>query len=164
MDHDYLIHYGIPKRSGRFPWGSGKRPFQSGGGKDARIARKAERINQKANKKFAKVEVRREKYQATANKHFDKAVRRSFSFFSSQNRVNRSVVKGVSAQKKAARLEQKGSRYYKRIQKKMSRMNQKIDPNVQKLGEQYMKYASDRSKSLYNTMIVTDKMMNHYRT
>lgn len=32
METDYLIHYGMPKRSGRFPWGSGKRPFQSGGG------------------------------------------------------------------------------------------------------------------------------------
>lgn len=28
----YLIHYGIPKRSGRYPYGSGKRPFQSSGG------------------------------------------------------------------------------------------------------------------------------------
>lgn len=27
-----LYHYGIPKRSGRYPWGSGDRPFQSSGG------------------------------------------------------------------------------------------------------------------------------------
>lgn len=25
-------HYGILRRSGRYPWGSGKRPYQSGGG------------------------------------------------------------------------------------------------------------------------------------
>ena len=24
-----LYHYGIPRRSGRYPWGSGDRPFQS---------------------------------------------------------------------------------------------------------------------------------------
>lgn len=29
---DELYHFGIKKRSGRYPWGSGKRPFQSGGG------------------------------------------------------------------------------------------------------------------------------------
>ncbi len=29
---EYLIHYGKKRRSGRYPWGSGKRPFQSGGG------------------------------------------------------------------------------------------------------------------------------------
>lgn len=26
---DYLIHYGMPMRSGRYPWGSGDRPYQS---------------------------------------------------------------------------------------------------------------------------------------
>lgn len=26
-----LYHYGIPRRSGRYPYGSGERPFQSSG-------------------------------------------------------------------------------------------------------------------------------------
>lgn len=29
MNEDYLAHYGIKRRSGRYPWGSGVRPFQS---------------------------------------------------------------------------------------------------------------------------------------
>lgn len=29
MNDNYLAHYGIPRRSGRYPWGSGKRPRQS---------------------------------------------------------------------------------------------------------------------------------------
>lgn len=29
---DYLEHFGIKHRSGRFPWGSGERPFQGEGG------------------------------------------------------------------------------------------------------------------------------------
>ena len=28
MDFNYLIHYGMPRRSGRYPWGSGNRPYQ----------------------------------------------------------------------------------------------------------------------------------------
>lgn len=28
MSNNYLEHYGIPRRSGRYPWGSGSRPFQ----------------------------------------------------------------------------------------------------------------------------------------
>lgn len=28
MSDKYLEHYGIPRRSGRYPWGSGSRPFQ----------------------------------------------------------------------------------------------------------------------------------------
>lgn len=27
----YLIHYGMPRRSGRYPWGSGKEPYQHSG-------------------------------------------------------------------------------------------------------------------------------------
>ena len=28
MNDNYLEHIGMPRRSGRYPWGSGKRPFQ----------------------------------------------------------------------------------------------------------------------------------------
>lgn len=28
-DQNYLVHYGIPRKSGRYPWGSGKKPHQS---------------------------------------------------------------------------------------------------------------------------------------
>lgn len=31
VDNEYLIHYGIPKRSGRYPWGSGDSPYQHSG-------------------------------------------------------------------------------------------------------------------------------------
>lgn len=31
MNDNYLEHYGIPRRSGRYPWGSGSRPFQGDG-------------------------------------------------------------------------------------------------------------------------------------
>lgn len=30
MNDNYLEHIGMPRRSGRYPWGSGKRPFQGG--------------------------------------------------------------------------------------------------------------------------------------
>ena len=28
-DEEYLEHYGMPRRSGRYPWGSGEEPYQS---------------------------------------------------------------------------------------------------------------------------------------
>ena len=31
--NDHLAHYGLPRRSGRYKWGSGKDPYQSTGGK-----------------------------------------------------------------------------------------------------------------------------------
>lgn len=30
-DEDYLLHYGVKRRSGRYPWGSGKEPYQHSG-------------------------------------------------------------------------------------------------------------------------------------
>lgn len=27
-EYNYLMHYGIPRKSGRYPWGSGERPYQ----------------------------------------------------------------------------------------------------------------------------------------
>ena len=29
MSEDSLMHYGTPRHSGRYPWGSGKDPYQS---------------------------------------------------------------------------------------------------------------------------------------
>lgn len=31
QDDDFLMHYGVKRRSGRYPWGSGDNPFQHGG-------------------------------------------------------------------------------------------------------------------------------------
>ena len=30
LDEDSLEHYGMPRRSGRYPWGSGEDPYQHG--------------------------------------------------------------------------------------------------------------------------------------
>jgi len=39
---DCLMHYGIPRRSGRYPYGSGERPFQ---GEDKEAIRAAKKIS-----------------------------------------------------------------------------------------------------------------------
>ena len=31
MNNDELMHYGMPRRSGRYPWGSGENPYQHTG-------------------------------------------------------------------------------------------------------------------------------------
>lgn len=40
---NYLAHYGIKRRSGRYPYGSGERPFQGEGGPYLRRTRKEDR-------------------------------------------------------------------------------------------------------------------------
>lgn len=40
-----LYHYGKPRRSGRYPWGSGDRPYQSGGSIIVRKSKKKSKNN-----------------------------------------------------------------------------------------------------------------------
>ena len=77
--NDHLEHYGLPRRSGRYKWGSGKDPYQSTGGK--RSFKKAasageryiksklgssKRAQKKAEKKAAKVREKEENEKAKA--------------------------------------------------------------------------------------------------
>lgn len=56
MEPNYLIHYGMPRRSGRYKWGSGNRPYQSGGGPVRRVVKtiKNKRIEKKVQKGLEK--------------------------------------------------------------------------------------------------------------
>lgn len=45
MNNDYLIHFGTKEHSGRFPWGSGKRPFQRLPGKNKVTYKKASELS-----------------------------------------------------------------------------------------------------------------------
>ena len=77
--NDHLEHYGLPRRSGRYKWGSGKDPYQSTGGK--RSFKKAasageryiksklgssKRAQKKAEKKAAKYREKEENEKAKA--------------------------------------------------------------------------------------------------
>lgn len=53
MNSDFtneLMHFGIKHRSGRYPWGSGERPYQSGGGGFAKSNKKLQRKANTASK------------------------------------------------------------------------------------------------------------------
>ena len=82
--NDHLEHYGLPRRSGRYKWGSGKDPYQSTGGK--RSFKKAasageryiksklgssKRAQKKAERKAAKARDKEENEKAKANKYRD---------------------------------------------------------------------------------------------
>ena len=70
--NDHLEHYGLPRRSGRYKWGSGKDPYQSNGGKPSfkktALAResyiKSKLAKKKAEKKAAKAREKEENEKA----------------------------------------------------------------------------------------------------
>lgn len=62
MNNYELYHFGIPRRSGRYKWGSGNRPFQSGGGPmSKRQVKKVEKSTAKAREKMTPEERAAEK-------------------------------------------------------------------------------------------------------
>ena len=73
--NDHLEHYGLPRRSGRYKWGSGKDPYQSTGGKRSlkKAAKAGERYSKsklgsskRAQKKAAKAREKEENEKAKA--------------------------------------------------------------------------------------------------
>ena len=69
---DHLEHYGMPRRSGRYKWGSGKDPYQSVGRKKSlkKVAKNGERYiksklgsSKRAQKKALKKEQKKNKYR-----------------------------------------------------------------------------------------------------
>lgn len=68
MDDVYLIHYGIKRRSGRYPFGSGKRPFQSGGGPVGKAVRY---VRKKKIDKQRKVNLEKARAKAAENRKLE---------------------------------------------------------------------------------------------
>lgn len=70
---NYLVHYGTPRHSGRYPWGSGKEPYQSlvrnksGGTLTMKIA-----ANRDPAKTYAKAVIKKEKINNKLNKRYNK--------------------------------------------------------------------------------------------
>ena len=56
-----FYHYGMPKRSGRYPYGSGERPFQSSGGKVGFFQKRKIQKQEKDKLEKARAAARREK-------------------------------------------------------------------------------------------------------
>lgn len=76
--NDHLEHYGLPRRSGRYKWGSGKDPYQSTGGKRSfkKTALAGERYiksklgsSKRAQKKAAKAREKEENEKAKEQKN-----------------------------------------------------------------------------------------------
>lgn len=52
MSDNYLAHYGIKRRSGRYPWGSGDRPYQGETFRERRQIKNAVSGKSRSRKRF----------------------------------------------------------------------------------------------------------------
>lgn len=75
-NYQELFHYGMPKRSGRYPYGSGDRPYQSSGGislkrvsSSTRMSFKERRAAKKAAAQKVEVEKKKQEEQEAQRRH-----------------------------------------------------------------------------------------------
>ena len=62
---EFLMHYGVKQRSGRYPYGSGERPYQSSGGRSGGFFRRRKEEKRKAEiLKKKKEQVQKQKEEA----------------------------------------------------------------------------------------------------
>ena len=69
-NNGYLAHYGTKRHSGRYPWGSGDRPYQSGGGSKQTVVATNNR-GEKRTVTIKKQKSASDNVRATAKKVYD---------------------------------------------------------------------------------------------
>lgn len=163
MNSNELYHFGIPRRSGRYPWGSGDRPFQSSGGKastskeERRKTKKANKANKKISKtakKMQNISFKIEGREDKANKYYARAERQRYSILpGSKKRSKESFAKAEYQKGMANRYARKGELKYKRLLKKYGATRVNSNAKAKALGERYISMVAENTKmTYYSTM------------
>lgn len=141
-----LYHYGMPRRSGRYPYGSGDRPYQD-----------KERAEKKITKRFDKLDKVIEKNQTLANKKYAKAIRKSTRKFQTDFSISsakKSFRKATAAQKKANIAIYKGSKYFKKYEKMIGDLNLEMNEEIKNRGMDYLNKVVFNPNSAYQVALL----------
>lgn len=145
---DEIYHFGVSKRngakvgSGRYPLGSGDRPYQA-------MEAKKTKWENRMTRKLDRLDAKKAGAQATANKQYQKAVNKENSFFSTQKGIDKAYAKADSAQKVVNRLDYRENRYYNRYVRRFDRNDMVMSDELRERGMQYYENVINNSKATY---------------
>lgn len=143
-----LYHYGMPRRSGRYPWGSGQRPFQSSEGK-------ADRMTGRLQKKFERADFKTAKLQDKANRKFNKANQQRNSIFKfERDKAEDTFDEGYKLEEKKQRIEYRMSKKYDRYLTKFDKLNAEIDDELKSKGLEYYNRVLNNTDSQYKAALL----------
>ena len=126
LDGDHLEHYGLPRRSGRYKYGSGKDPYQHSERRASHLESKSDRLASQMKKQTSeKTKSRVSKYEQKASAYTAK--RAKFKEKEEAKRVKRdhaltdigytgNLQKAERARKKANRYEKKAAKYARKAE------------------------------------------------
>lgn len=145
----YNYYYGIPdgysiyqtgvrERSGRYPWGSGDRPYQRLEKRKARIDRRTERITKSITRKLDRADDRTKGLQKSINKRFAESTRKQNSRFAFVRKSGEKAFnKGYKAQEERERIEYRMSKSFERYTRRIERMDKTMDSALRARGVDY---------------------------
>jgi len=150
----YLAHYGTPHHSGRYPFGSGKRPFQRNGGGRSKKESAKERLSKMDDNTLAAYTKRREnenKYKAGEAVKYDQASKAFKAGSEGSRAASRAVSK--SAERKRNKIIARDFDVSKMsdqdLQKKVNRMN--LERNYRNLKSDQISLGRDRAADYLDT-------------
>lgn len=134
MYDNELMHYGVLGMK----WG---------------VRRNKAKAYQKSVKKLNRIRDKVNKRQKAANDAFDRAERKSQGLFSNPKKSARAFDNAVKYQTKADRMQNKGIKWYKRMEQEFSKVDVNIDSKSAKLGQQWLEDQRRRSQMLKSQAI-----------
>lgn len=145
---DEIYHFGVQGRSGRYPWGSGDRPYQRLEGKRSSMERKLGRSFSKANKRTSRL-------QTKANRQFNKAnIQRNSILPSARKRSAATFEKGYKIEERKQRIEYRTSKRYERYLKKFEKLDIKMSDELTAQGLDYYNRVLANTDSQYKAALL----------
>lgn len=135
MTNDYIAHYGVKRRSGRYPWGSGDRPYQGDASKyiekykrkQTLLENRIENRHDKNTRKTIKLEAKAERLNQKANAIRRKGDKKHYKAVKKQLKSNNEIKEklALEEEKKASKLLLKSD--------KLSNKAERIDRKIEKI-------------------------------
>lgn len=156
LDGLHLEHYGLPRRSGRYKYGSGKEPYQHSGRRASHLESKSNRLaSQMKKQNSAKIKYRISNYERKASEAMAKRVK--FKEKEEAKRIKRdhaltdigytgNLQKAERARKKAAKYTKKAESI-KRRTTKTAEKKKTVDTELASIrGKQYVQKLRKKQK------------------
>ena len=163
LDGLHLEHYGLPRRSGRYKYGSGKEPYQHSGRRASHLESKSNRLaSQMKKQNSAKTKSRISNYERKASEAMAKLVK--FKEKEETKRIKRdhaltdigytgNLQKAERARKKANRYGKKAAKYTKKAESikrrttKTAEKKKTVDTELASIrGKQYVQKLRKKQK------------------
>lgn len=159
-----IVHFGIKRRSGRYPWGSGERPYQSEGGSksatgssDGIISAIRKKRVASGQVKLSKLKTKYDKQSESAAKSYEKAEKKSYGFFSNQEKAREYMIRASNAKYKANKTAYKAKKIYQRIMKQADKEGLTLSEDSAKIGQMFLDAIARNSDIMYSLDI--DKLI-----